>query len=178
MEFEGKWKRSTFRGLILRMQMSSLISTGLRRRMLNFIGARIHPTSVIRHSCWLGSADIVMGEDSAINCFAFYDGEARLTIEEGVQVAVSAIFITASHEISENPNRRSSSNGDFEKPITIGKGAWVGARCTILPGVAIASGCVIGAGAVVTESTQPNGLYLNNSIPGGGPVRARRAKNL
>jgi len=178
MAAEGKWKRNILRGLVLRIQMSSLIPCNLRRRMLNAIGADIHPTSVVNHSCWLGSADIVMGEDSSINCFAFYDGEARLSIEAGVQVAVHAIFITASHVISNDPDRRSSLVGEFEKPITIGRGSWLGARCTLLPGVTIAPGCVIGAGAVVSDSTQPNGVYLNQTIEGGSSVRARRAKEL
>ena len=36
---------------------------------------------------------------------------------------------------------------------------WICAGAAILPGVQIASGCVIAAGAVVTHSTAPNGLY-------------------
>jgi maltose O-acetyltransferase len=178
MVADAKWKRSVFRGLVLRIQMSSLIPKSLRRRMLNAIGADIHATSAINHSCWLGSADIVMGEDSSINSYAFYDGEARLTIEPGVQIAVHAIFITASHAISSDPSRRSSAVGDFEKPITIGRGSWLGARCTVLPGVTIAPGCVIGAGAVVSKSTRPNGLYLNQTSQSGSPVHARLAKDL
>lgn len=177
MADEGKWKRTAWRGLLLRLQMSSYIPKSLRRRMLNAIGADIHSTSVVNHSCWLGSADIVMGPDSSINCFAFYDGEARLTIGAGVQIAVHAIFITASHHVSNDPDRRSSATGDFEHPITIGKGSWLGARCTVLPGVMIAPGCVIGAGAVVSEDTEPNGLYLSQASQG-SPVRARRAREL
>lgn len=177
MADEGKWKRSAWRGLVLRLQMSSYISKSLRRRMLNAIGADIHITSVVNHSCWLGSADIVMGSDSSINCYAFYDGEARLTIDAGVQVAVHAIFITASHRVSGDPDRRSSATSDFEQPIKVGKGSWLGARCTVLPGVTIAPGCVIGAGAVISEDTKPNGLYVSQANQG-GPVRARRAREL
>ena len=29
-----------------------------------------------------------------------------------------------------------------------------------MPGVTISKGCVIGAGALVKESTEPNGLYV------------------
>ncbi len=32
----------------------------------------------------------------------------------------------------------------------------------IMPGVTIAEGCVVAAGAVVTRSTEPNGLYAGN----------------
>ena len=46
--------------------------------------------------------------------------------------------------------------------ITIGSGVWIGADVTILPGINIADGCVIGAGSVVAKSTQPDGLYCGN----------------
>ena len=43
-------------------------------------------------------------------------------------------------------------------------------RAIILPGVTIAEGCVIAAGAVVNKSTEPDGLYAG--------VPARRVKDL
>ena len=36
-------------------------------------------------------------------------------------------------------------------PITIGEGTWVGASVTILDGIAIGKGCVVGAGSLVTK---------------------------
>ena len=48
------------------------------------------------------------------------------------------------------------------KPITVGSGCWIGADVTLLPGIRIADGCVIGAGAVVTKNTEPDGLYAGN----------------
>ncbi|MGI2292887.1 acyltransferase [Paenibacillus sp. GXUN7292] len=45
------------------------------------------------------------------------------------------------------------------KPVTIGKGCWIGARATILPGVTVGDGCVIAAGAVVTKDCEPDSLY-------------------
>jgi len=49
--------------------------------------------------------------------------------------------------------------------VTIGNGVIVGYRSIILPGVEIADGCVIGAGAVVTRSLKTKGIY------GGNPAR-------
>jgi maltose O-acetyltransferase len=58
----------------------------------------------------------------------------------------------------------------MNKPVTVGDGCWLGACCIILPGVAIASGCIIAAGAVVSKSTEENGLYAG--------VPARRIRSL
>lgn len=43
---------------------------------------------------------------------------------------------------------------------TIGNDAWIGDEVTILGGVSIADGTVIGAGAVVTKDTEPYGIYV------------------
>jgi len=42
---------------------------------------------------------------------------------------------------------------------------WIGSRATILPGVRIGKGAVVGAGAVVTKAVEPY------SIVGGTPAR-------
>lgn len=156
----GVWRNSAWRAYLLRLQSSSLIRPSMRRRMLNFAGASIHPSAVVNHSCWLGSADIVMGRDTMLNAFAFYDGRARLTIEDGARVAARAMLITSSHEVADDPSRRSAADRSIIAPITIGAGSWVGANCAIMPGVSIAAGCVIGAGAVVRRSTKADGVYV------------------
>ena len=53
---------------------------------------------------------------------------------------------------------------DF-KPVTIGNDVWIGARVTILPGVKIGNGCIIGAGSVVTKNLP------DFAIGGGNPAR-------
>lgn len=59
--------------------------------------------------------------------------------------------------------------GSFEeKRVIIGDDCRIGRRAIIMPGVEIAKGCIIGAGAVVTKNTQPYGIY--------GGVPAKRMK--
>jgi maltose O-acetyltransferase len=173
---QKRWKRTKLRALILRVQGSVFISDGMRRRLLNFAGARIHPTATIRHSCWLDSADIVMGRDAMLNCFARYDGAAPLVFEDGARVSSGVTFTTSTHYHTGNPARRSSRE-TIDEPITIKAGSWVMTDVTINPGVTIAEGCEIGAKALVVEDTEPNGLYVNTAGPS-GTVRARRIKDL
>ncbi len=48
--------------------------------------------------------------------------------------------------------------------MVIGNDVWIGHRVIILPGVHIADGTVIGAGAIVTKNTEPY------SVVGGNPA--------
>ena len=50
-------------------------------------------------------------------------------------------------------------------PITVGSDVWTGHRATILSGVSVGNGAVIGAGAVVTDDVEPY------AIVGGVPAR-------
>lgn len=54
--------------------------------------------------------------------------------------------------------------------IIIENGCWIGGNVTILPGVVISEGCIIGAGSVVTKNTEKNSLYVG--------VPAKKVRNL
>ena len=51
------------------------------------------------------------------------------------------------------------------RTIMIEDDVWIGARAIILPGVKIGKGCIIGAGAVVTKSSD------DYSVIGGNPAK-------
>ena len=48
------------------------------------------------------------------------------------------------------------------KPVVIEDDVWIGGRVIILPGVHVGTGCVIGAGAVVTRDTPPYTIVAGN----------------
>ncbi|HEM2866048.1 TPA: sugar O-acetyltransferase [Streptococcus suis] len=48
------------------------------------------------------------------------------------------------------------------KPIRLGRRAWLGANVTVLPGVTIGDGAVIGAGSVVTKDVPANHVAVGN----------------
>ena len=52
--------------------------------------------------------------------------------------------------------------------ITIGNDVWIGAGASVLPGLNVAEGTVIGANAVVTKDTQPYSVMV------GIPARVNR----
>ena len=55
-------------------------------------------------------------------------------------------------------------------PVVIEDNVWIGAKATILAGVTIKSGCVIGANSVVTHDTEENGIYV------GAPARKIKSR--
>ncbi len=80
---------------------------------------------------------------------------AELTIGDRVQLGQQVMVLTNTHELGP-AGRRSGSLQAL--PVKIGNGAWLGARCTILPGVTIGDGAAVAAGAVVTKDVPPNTL--------------------
>jgi maltose O-acetyltransferase len=107
-----------------------------------------------------------IGADSYINRDCYFDGEASITIGNQVAVGSGVAFITTGHHIGPATRRA----GEFDiRPITVGDGAWIGARVTILPGVTIGPGAVVAAGAVVTEDVPADTLVA------GVPARVKRA---
>ena len=57
---------------------------------------------------------------------------------------------------------------EYNKPVVIGDGVWIGACCTILPGVHIGNNYVIGAGSVVNKDIP------SDVIAGGNPCKIIR----
>lgn len=55
------------------------------------------------------------------------------------------------------------------KPLIIGNNCWIGESVSILKGVSIGSGCVVGANSVVTKS------FPNNVIVAGNPAKIIRS---
>lgn len=129
----------------------------LRGRLLKSVGHNIDKTAVLCPDIFLGATKgLSIGARSFINYGCFFDLGAPVTIGSNCQVGYQVMFATCSHEAGTQDGR---AGAPTSLPITIGNGVWIGARATILPGVSVADGCVIAAGAVVTKDCEPNGLY-------------------
>jgi maltose O-acetyltransferase len=110
---------------------------------------------------------LTLGDRVFINSRCFLDGCDRIQIESDVYLAMNVSLITGTHSIGPSVCRAGVQR---LAPVSIKKGCWIGANSTILPGVAVAQGCVVAAGSVVTRDTDPNGLYAG--------VPARRIRDL
>ena len=67
-----------------------------------------------------------------------------VTIEDDAMIAANVQILTNNHD----PYDRQILTC---KPVLIGKGAWIGAGATILPGVRVGKYAIVGAASVVTH---------------------------
>jgi acetyltransferase-like isoleucine patch superfamily enzyme len=89
-----------------------------------------------------------IGEASLFNVGCFLDLSACVTIGDHVTFGPQVMVITGSHQYEDGQSRAGHLT---PQPVNIGRGVWVGARATILPGVTVGEGAVVAAGAVVTR---------------------------
>ena len=108
---------------------------------------------------------IKIGHDSFINHNAYFMDGGGIEIGHHCFIGPDCGIYTAKHPII--PQER---NTGLEQalPVKIGDNCWIGAKATILPGVTIGEGTVIGAGSVVTKDI-PSGV-----IAAGNPCRVIR----
>ena len=106
-----------------------------------------------------GVRAIKIGPDSYFGYRVEFVGASSSTIAIGANCDISdyVSFLTGTHKIGCSSRRAGSGTyGD----IKIGSGVWIGFRSTILPGVHIGDGTIIGAGSVVVCDIPANVLAV------------------
>jgi acetyltransferase-like isoleucine patch superfamily enzyme len=94
---------------------------------------------------WL---NLVVGRNVVLHPQCVLDLEERITIGDGVVVGPQAMILTSTHDLGPKEHRAGPVT---RTPVTIGDGAWLGARCIILPGVTIGEGAIVNPGSVVNK---------------------------
>lgn len=171
-----------------------LLKNRLKRAQLFPFGFRAYPSTAI---AWSVSADgggkggrvlvgkhsaidagvilrangntILIGDNSSINPYCMIHGGGGVKIGNGVRIASHTVIIAANH-VFDDPTKFIYLQGESEKGIVIEDDVWIGAGARILDGIVVAKGTVVGAGAVVTKSTE---AY---SVVAGVPARTIRMR--
>ncbi|BBJ00622.1 isomerase [Ferrigenium kumadai] len=120
--------------------------------------AHILPKAVVGADCNICDGvfienDVVLGDRVTVKCgVQLWDG---LAVEDDVFIGPNATFT------NDRFPRSKIYPEQFAKTV-VRKGASIGANATILPGLEIGAGAMIGAGAVITRSVPPHAIAVGN----------------
>lgn len=152
---------------LINMTVFRIVPNAVRILLLRLMGAHVGKRCLIYGSVKIYAPwNLTMGD--AV-CFGprveIYDKDT-ITIGNGVIVSQDAWLCTASHDITD-PRMALVLH-----PITIGSDVWIAARASVLPGVTIGDGGVVGACAVVAKDVPPCGVAVGN------PARVVRTRTI
>lgn len=100
---------------------------------------------------------VTIGERCFIQQCCTFFGRGGIDIGNDVFIGPKVNLITINHDV--NPNNRSATYG---RRIVIEDKVWIGINSTILPGVRIGYGAIVGAGSVVTKDVEPMTVVAGN----------------
>ena len=106
--------------------------------------------------CEIGT-QIFIGDNFFSNFNLVIVGLGKLTIGNNCSLGPNVLITTANHKL--DPSDR---NICYCKPIVLGNDVWVGGNVSILPGITINDGAVVGAGSVVTKDVPANTVVAGN----------------
>lgn len=139
----------------------------LRMKILRWVGFNIGEGTGISGALQITGVGniyerLTIGQNCYLNVDSLFDLSAPITIGNHVAIGHQAMLMTNTHHMGSSARRAGAL---IAHPITVEDGAWLGARCIILPGVTIGAGAIVAAGAVVTKDVAPN------TIVGGVPAK-------
>jgi galactoside O-acetyltransferase len=93
-------------------------------------------------------------------------GEPGIFIADFAGLAYGCHIFAQSDDYSgrtmTNPTVPDQYKTEIHAPVHVGRHAIIGTQGIVFPGADVAEGCAIGAGSVVTQPTEPWGIYVGN----------------
>jgi acetyltransferase-like isoleucine patch superfamily enzyme len=129
---------------------------GVRTEIINSANVRIGDACLLQDAIYIRAGTegkITIGDRAALNSFCRFFGHGCIEIGEDTQIGPGSLITTTEHDYHHELITQF-------KQVVIGKGVWIGANVTILPGVEIGDFAVVGAGSVVMKSIPPRCVAL------------------
>ena len=135
--------------------MSGRVRYFLVKGYIQYCGkcVNIQPKSTIARRVYIGDYSGI-----GRNCMI----QGNVNLGKHVMMGPEVYIYTQNHEFKRTDITMDQQGWKSEKPVIIEDDVWIGSRVTILPGVTIGKGCIVGASAVVTKSCPPYSIVAGN----------------
>jgi UDP-2-acetamido-3-amino-2,3-dideoxy-glucuronate N-acetyltransferase len=127
------------------------------------VNSRIHPTAKIWHEELVNIYDSTIGENTKVASFVEIGDsvigrnckiEAFAFIPPG-SVIEDNVFIGPNVTLTNDRYPSAKPKPWSREPVTVKRGASIGANCVVCPGVVIGENALIGAGSVISKDVLP-----------------------
>ena len=130
-------------------------SSKLKKIALKAFGAKIGVGVLIKPGVNIKSPwHLEIGDHSWIGERAWIDSLAPVKIGANVCISQDVYLCCGNHDWTDR------AFGKAVRSIVVEDGAWIATRATVMGGVTIGSHAVIAAGAVLSKSAEPYGIYV------------------
>lgn len=166
------------------IKMIHIIPLGMRRRLFSFfrmkngllgIGIRYVFFKSLVKSCGKNVAihpgvyffnleTLVVGDNVTFHPMCYVDSVGGMMIGNDVSIAHGTTILTSSHNYARADIAISDQGLNYEETV-IENNVWIGAKVTILAGVRIKSGSIVGANSLVNKNIE------RNAVVGGIPAK-------
>ncbi len=146
-----------------RRNLRGKLGIGLRYAILKSISNSIGDNVALFQGVYLlNPENISIGNNVSIQPMTYIEcgnESGGITIGSNVSIAHGVTIMATTHCYNDR-KICIKDQGVLAEPVHIEDNVWIGAKAVVLSGVTVRQGCVIGAGAVVTKSTDLNGVYV------------------
>lgn len=142
-----------------------------RLLVLRIFGAQIHGRPFVHSRARIAQPwNLTLHHRACLGEYSTAYSLGKIEIGADATIAQEAYLCTGTHDFTSPTLALQTA------PIHVGRGAFVGARSFILPGLKLGEGCVIGAASVVTKNVPAYAIMAGNPArrigdrpPGGVP---------
>ncbi len=141
-------------------------SSAMRARCFQLAGFSVGEGTLIASGLRItGDGDLfarlIIGAGCSIEADCVFDLAEQITIGNQVTLGPATMLLTSTHELGGSRYRAGALS---RAPVSLGAGAWLGARSVVLPGVHVGAGAVVEPGSVVNKAV------ADNTRVGGNPA--------
>ena len=133
---------------------SPLALNGFRLFLLRVFGAKVGNAVKIRPSAFISYPwNLSVGEGTFIGDHVHIDSLTRVSVGAHVSLSNYVYIASGTHDY------KVPSFDLVLRPVTIEDQCWLAVQTTVLPGVTMSKGCVVGARSLVTRSVPENEVW-------------------